>query len=219
MIYDYSLTDIKEKKIFLSDVEIFHRIFVEQTLNTIHRNNAMFNTSFIDALNFNDVLDLREKIDNSNFINKYNDLIEKSNNLIEKQDFIDFYSLEELLSISENLHTNFNQDIEKEAEKYLKTKKQYQEDKTIWEPIYNIIKSMNPFNPTINQGKNLIYLTRNLYNKITTQAEEDNYKYFLNDQAKIAQDLLKDTQIDNITSLIETLKLIQDYSYNKYTSF
>ena len=219
MMYDYSLSDIKDKKVFLSDVEIFHRMFVEQTLNIMHRNNAMFSTSFIDALSFDDILDLREKIDNSNFIEKYNQLINRSNELIEKKDFIDFYSLEELLSISESLHLNFNSDIEKEAQRYLKNKKQYEQDKAIWEPIYNIIKSLNPVVSTINKSSNLIYLTRNIYNAITNQQEEDNYKYLIKEQSKIAENLLKDTQVDNGTSLIETLKLIQDYSYNKYSSF
>ena len=219
MIFDYSLTNIEDKKIFLSDVEIFHRIFIEQTLNTLHRNNAMFNISFIDALNFNDILDLREKIDSTNFINKYDSLINKSNELIEKKDFIDFYSIEELMSISENLHINFNKNIEQEANKYLKSKRHYQEDKAIWEPIYNIIKSLNPLTSTIDTTKNLIYLTRNVYNQITTKKEENNYKQFLTEQAKVAKNLIKNTQVDNGTSLIETLKLIQDYSYNKYSNF
>jgi len=219
MIFDYSLTNIEDKKIFLSDVEIFHRIFIEQTLNTLHRNNAMFNISFIDALDFNDILDLREKIDSTNFINKYDSLINKSNELIEKKDFIDFYSIEELMSISENLHINFNKNIEQEANKYLKSKRHYQEDKAIWEPIYNIIKSLNPLTSTIDTTKNLIYLTRNVYNQITTKKEENNYKQFLTEQAKVAKNLIKNTQVDNGTSLIETLKLIQDYSYNKYSNF
>jgi len=219
MIFDYSLTNIEDKKIFLSDVEIFHRIFIEQTLNTLHRNNAMFNISFIDALDFNDILDLREKIDSTNFINKYDSLINKSNELIEKKDFIDFYSIEELMSISENLHINFNKDIEQEANNYLKSKRHYEEDKAIWEPVYNIIKSLNPLTSTINTTKNLIYLTRNVYNQITTKKEENNYKYFLTEQAKVAKNLIKNTQVDNGTSLIETLKLIQDYSYNKYSNF
>ena len=219
MVFDYSLSDIKEKKIFLSDVEIFHRIFVEQTLNIMHRNNAMFNTSFIDTLDFNDILNLREKIDSTNFINKYNILIQKSNELIKKQDFVDFYSIEELLSISENLYTDFNEDIEIEAQKYLKKKKLYQEDKAIWEPVYNIIKSFNPISSMIDQSKNVLYLTRNVYNKITTKKEEDIYKYFLKEQAKITQNLAQNMQIDNGTSLIETVKLIQNYSYNKYSKF
>lgn len=219
MIFDYSLTDIKDKKIFLSDVEIFHRIFVEQALNTLHRNNSMFSITFIDALEFSDILDLREKIDDNNFIEKYNNLINKSSQLIEKKDFIDFYSLEELLSISETLHSNFNQDIEKEASRYLKSKKEYEKDKAVWEPIYNIIKSLNPVTPYINKGKNLIHLTRNVYNRLTTQDEEDVYKYFLNDQTEVAKKLIEETQVDNGTSLIETLKLIQDYTYQKYSSF
>jgi hypothetical protein len=219
MIFDYSLTDIKDKKVFLSDVEIFHRIFVEQTLNILHRNNSMFNVSFIDALNFNDVLDLREKIDNNNFIEKYNQIIEKSSNLIKKQDFIDFHSLEELLSISENLYKNFNIDIESEANKYLKNKKQYQKDKSIWEPVYNIVKSLNPMTSYIEEGQNLIHLTRNIYNNLTSDKEENVYKHFLNDQTEIAKLIIKNRQLDNSTSLIETLKLIQNYTYEKYSNF
>lgn len=219
MIFDYSLTDIKDKKVFLSDVEIFHRIFVEQTLNILHRNNSMFNISFIDALNFNDILDLREKIDNNNFIEKYNQIIEKSSNLIKKQDFIDFHSLEELLSISESLYKNFNIDIESEANKYLKNKKQYQKDKSIWEPVYNIVKSLNPMTSYIEEGQNLIHLTRNIYNNLTSDKEENVYKHFLNDQTEIAKLIIKNTQLDNSTSLIETLKLIQNYTYEKYSNF
>lgn len=219
MIFDYSLTDIKNKRIFLSEVEIFHRIFVEQTLNILHRNNSMFSLAFIDALSFDDILDLREKIDSSNFIEKYNEIINKSSSLIKKQDFIDFHSLEELLSISENLYKDFNIDIEKEASKYLKSKKQYQEDKSIWEPTYNIVKSLNPISSYIENGENLIYLTRNVYNKLTSKKEENIYKYFLDNQTEIAKKLIEDTPVDNGSSMIDTLKLIQNYSYEKYSNF
>lgn len=179
----------------------------------------MFNISFIDALNFNDVLDLREKIDNNNFIEKYNQIIEKSSNLIKKQDFIDFHSLEELLSISENLYKNFNIEIESEANKYLKNKKQYQKDKSIWEPVYNIVKSLNPISPYIEDGENLIHLTRNVYNNFVSKKEEDIYKYFINEQIEVAKSIINDTQFDNSKSLIETLKLLQNYTYEKYCNF
>ena len=219
MIYDYSLADIENRKVFLSDVEIFHRIFVEQVFNTIHKKNSIFNISFIDDLEFSDVLDLRKKIDDTNFISKYNELISKSSELIEKKDFIDLYSLEELLSISEVIHKNFKADIENEADKYLHRQQRDRDEKAIWEPIYNIIKSLNPMSSYTDNGKNLLYLTRNVYNKITTNQEQNNYLNFINNQDKVIKDLLKNTQIDNATSLVDISSLLRRYIYEKYENY
>jgi len=219
MIYDYSLTDIEEKKVFLSEVEIFHRIFVEQVLNTIHKNNSLFNISFIDALEFSDIIDLREKIDNTNFITKYNELILKSTELIKQKDYIDLFSLEELLSISENIHKNFKSDIEKEANKYFKMKNRNREDRAIWEPIYNIVMSLIPINSYIDNTKNILYMTRNVYNKITTSKELNSRVTYLEHQSKISRDLIQHTQIDNASSLIGISSLLMNYTYEKYERF
>lgn len=219
MIFDYSVADIENRKIVLSDVEIFHRMFVEQILNTMTKNNSLFNLYFIDSLSFKDIIDLREKIENTNFISKYNELITKSSNLIEKKDFIDLYSLEELLSISDNIHKNFKSDIEKEALKYLKSKNEYQQERVIFEPIYNIIKSINPIDSLVDRSKNLIYLTRNIYNKIVNNEQKDEYLNHINYQNKLAQDMIKSTQIENGTSLVEVFKLLRDYNYEKYERF
>ena len=219
MIYDYSLSDIENRKVFLSDVEIFHRIFVEQVFNTIHKKNSIFNISFIDALEFSDVIDLREKIDDTNFISKYSELITKSSELIEKKDFIDLYSLEELLSISDSIHKNFKTDIENEVDKYLNRQQRDRDDKAIWEPIYNIIKSLNPMSSYTDNGENILYLTRNVYNKITTNKEQNNYLNFINHQDKVAKDLIKNMQIDNATSLVGVSSLLKKYIYEKYEIF
>ncbi len=222
MIYDYSLSDIENKKIFLSDIEIFHRMFVEQIFNSMNQTTSAFDINFLDALKFEDILDLREKIDSTNFINKYNELILKSSLLVEKRDFIDFHSLEELIAISNEIHKNFKQDIEQEAEKYLKTTNQYIKDKSIWEPIYNINKSIlidMTAGVAYDIGKNLIYLARNIYNVISNKQENLTYQNQLKYQDEIAKKLLENTQIDNGTSLIEVLKLLNQYKYEKYENF
>ena len=219
MIYDYSLSDIENRKTILSDVEIFHRFFVEQVLNSMTRSSSLFNTSFLDALNFKDILDLREIIDNTNFIHKYNELISKSSKLIKQKDYIDFYSLKELLEISEILHKDFKSHIEKEAIHYLKSKKEYRQEASIFEPIYNLVKSINPISSSIDTGKNLIYLTRNVYNTITNTKEKDIYLEHVDYQNEMAHKLLKNTQIDNQSSLIEILNLLRNYTREKYENY
>ena len=121
--------------------------------------------------------------------------------------------------MSDDIHKNFKNDIEKESKKYLKSKKQYQQDKAIWEPVTNLIKSVNPISSYIDNGKNIIYLFRNVYNNFTNQKEENIYKEFLNQQSSIAQELIKNTHIENATSLIEVFKLLKEYQYKKYESF
>lgn len=219
MNFDYSLTDIENKKTILSEVEIFHRIFIEQVLNTLHRKNTLFDISFIDALTFKDVVDLRERIDQSSFIEKYNKLINKSSQTILKNDYIDFYSLQEILQLSNEIHLNFNKDIEKEAETYLNRQKTYSNEKKIWEPVYNIIKSLNPISSAVDQGKNLIYFTRNLYNVITDDKDKNIYQDFLEKQTSIAKNLLRSSDIENSTVLVETVKLLRQYLFEKYENF
>jgi hypothetical protein len=105
------------------------------------------------------------------------------------------------LSLSDDIHKNFKNDIEKESKKYLKNKKQYQQDKSIWEPVTNLIKSINPISPYVNNSKNIIYLFRNIYKNLTNQKEENEYKELLNQQSDIVSLPLNHTNLNGIIHL------------------
>ena len=219
MLFDYTIQDIKNKNIILSDVEIFHRIFIELVLNTLHRKNTMFDAYFIDSLEFDDIVHLRESIDNTNFIDKYNELIKISSKLLETKENINFHNIYDLLETSEQIYNNFKKNIEIEAKTYLIRKKNYKEEKMIYEPLYNLVRSFNPVSSYMDRTKNLIYFTRNIFNIIKNKKQEDYHINLVNNQSSLAENIAKKCDIDNRTVLVEVFKMLRQYTFEKYEGF
>lgn len=215
MLFDYSLSDIKNRKIFLSEVEVFHRIFIDQVFKILEREKI----DFFSKLSFKDIIDLREKIENSNFILKYNSIIEKSTNLIQKQDYIDFYSCSEIIELAESIRKEFYEQIDKDAENYVMNKEVQEQEHAILTPITKLIfsfTSLGTIQNFIDNTKNIIFAINGIYNYIFSKQEVEYKKLFFKQQQEIAKSIINKTNPELTTSFIDIFKLLQDYYLTKY---
>jgi hypothetical protein len=67
---DYSLTDFKNREIQLSELQVFWKIFIELLFETL--NKPKLSTELLDILSFEDVYNIRQPIQESTFIESYN---------------------------------------------------------------------------------------------------------------------------------------------------
>ena len=221
MIYDYSEKDIESKNIFLSEIEIFNRLFIEQVFTSLDRLSP--STNLIDSLNFGEVLSIRKILNNSDFILEYNKLITLSSKIIEQKEYIDFYSLLELTKISDELHSNFKVKIEEQIPFYIKKENRDQDNKIFFDSSFGLIKSLsglsNPFLSSVigglDAGTNLIHLLKNKYNMIANRNDNKAREEYHDRKNKLLTNILENSYIDNRSSMIDVLKILQHYNNSK----
>lgn len=119
---DYSLTDIDNRKIILSDIQIFWKIFLELVFEKI--NNISIPFELLDLLSFNDINEIRKPILESNFISNYDKIIKTGFLSIDKIDDNQLlYSVNEISKLAEIIQTEFTSAIEKELLSFLKKRR------------------------------------------------------------------------------------------------
>lgn len=221
MIFDYSLEDLGSQRTVLSEVEIFNRIFIERVFSTLDRVTP--NTKLIDQLSYADVFELRNIIDNSKFISKYNKLVDLSSEIISQKDHIDFYSLNELVEIADNIHSSFKLEIENEFISFVKKENRSNQSGIFIESGYGVIKSLSSIaNPiastafsTVDLGINSVHFIKNLYNIIRSKEDSDALDLYGKQKNQSLKKLLDKSSIDERTAMIDTIKLVQSYISEK----
>ncbi|MDI6734736.1 MAG: hypothetical protein QME42_00850, partial [bacterium] len=82
-LVDFSITDLVQRKTKLSDYEIFYRIFLRIIKD---KTQKLFPVEILDLLTFEDIVELRETLLHSGFVEKYNKLMEKTKERVEITD-------------------------------------------------------------------------------------------------------------------------------------
>jgi len=219
MLFDYSLSDLQKRKTYLNEVEIFHRIFIEQVFLILEREKK----DFFDKLTIKDILKLRSKIEESLFIEKYNELINKAVKLVQKKDAIDLYSLKEILELAEYIKQNFYDEIHRELNVYIKAKNnRFLKDNIIF-PSFKLVVSNLPIigniiNNTEELSKILIASINNIITNLNLKKLNNQKKLFFMQQ-KLANEIIDKLDIENKKELIDTLKIIKNYYDEKYENF
>lgn len=108
-LIDFSITDLARGKTKLSDYEIFYRIFLSIIKD---RTQKYFPIEILDLLTFEDIVELRNSLYHSGFVEKYNMLMEKTKQRIEIADTEQLIlSLDELSQFENELHMIFTNTV------------------------------------------------------------------------------------------------------------
>lgn len=225
MLYDYSVADIENRKTILSNIQIFHKILVEQIFE--YHESVGFPLSFLDKLSFEDILKIREVLGQREFVLKYNELIESSSKIINSDEYVDFYRIEQLFKISEDLYNNFFSQIEKEVKHYVKTNNRDFYEEGIVIPFVNILKSistrLNPIHSTTNfiseLSQNTLHLVRNLLGYIKNQKNLNSRKVYLKSYSDLTKKIIENSEISQKTTFHDFIRLLNDIYQNKYGKF
>jgi hypothetical protein len=120
-LMDFSLSDMANGRTYLSEMEVFFKIFVDLVKTTTHTH---FPVDFLDALSIEDVLDLHKLALEERFVEKYNTIQEKTKAGLSIHDPERLVLLMEELELFERqLHEEYLAAINKELPRYLKARK------------------------------------------------------------------------------------------------
>lgn len=106
---DFSITDLTRGKTKLSDYEIFYRIFLSIIKE---KTQKFFPVEILDMLTFEDIVELRNTLLHSGFVDKYNRLMEKAKQRVEITDTEQLIlSIDELSQFENELHLIFTDTV------------------------------------------------------------------------------------------------------------
>jgi len=108
-LIDFSITDLARGKTNLSDYDIFYRIFLRIIKD---KTQKFFPVEILDLLTFEDIVELRETLLHSGFVEKYNKLMEKTKERVEITDTEQLIlSVDELNQFENELHSIFTDTV------------------------------------------------------------------------------------------------------------
>lgn len=112
-LIDFSIADLASGKTKLSDYEIFYRIFISIIKD---KTQKFFPVEILDLLTFEDIVELRNTLLHSGFVNKYNRLLEKTKQRVEITDTEQLIlSVDELSQFENELHLIFTDTVATEV--------------------------------------------------------------------------------------------------------
>ncbi|HED01220.1 MAG TPA: hypothetical protein ENN18_12750 [Proteobacteria bacterium] len=108
-LVDFGITDLVQRKTKLSDYEIFYKIFLRIIKD---KTQKFFPVEILDLLTFEDIVELRETLLHSGFVEKYNKLMEKTKERVEITDTEQLIlNIDELNEFENELHSIFTDTI------------------------------------------------------------------------------------------------------------
>jgi len=219
---DYSLADIENRQILLSELQIFWKIFLELAFESMFRVSVPVN--LIDSLSFEEVCSLRQPIDNSDFKTNYDKLIKKAVDSIGKEDPDRIlYDIEELISIREKLSENFKEIFEKEL-KLLRKRKALESGKSLLKnsisiglsfiKTFPLISSICNVKSLVSEGREFWFNLKQSFKDI--QAVR-NHEIYLENKRNTLIKAIQKSEISNKASFIELVNLLTKTYTSKIT--
>lgn len=219
---DYSLADIENRQVILSELQIFWKIFLELAFESIFRSSVP--VTLIDSLSFEEVFSLRHPIDNSEFKTNYDNLIKKAVNSIGKDDPNKIlYDIEEIILIKEKLLEYFKEIFEKELE-LVRKRRALATGKHLLKNSINIglsfIKSLPlittiwNFNSLLSEGREFWFNLKQTFKDI--RAIKDHETYLENKKNTLIR-MIQKSEISNRACFIELVNLLTKTYTNKIT--
>lgn len=216
---DYSLTDIENRKIILSDIQIFWKIFLELVFEKI--NNLSIPFEMVDLLSFKDISELRKPILESKFIDNYDNIVKTAfEGMASRTDENLLFNVTEITQLAFNIEKEFTNKIETELIDYLKRKRKKSFLKIIGNSIniglgllpQTIIENLGL--GTFNERNSIRTNVLEVYNTNKSLKNRDVYR--INKQKSLEKFISK-FDIADKTSFLDSVQLIMSTLQNKTT--
>lgn len=219
---DYSLADINNRKILLSDTNIFWKLFLELAFETIHK--VSFPLENLDILSFDDIYNIRAPILSSDFQKDYDALINKCIESIKSREQVKIlYNIEELLSIRARITKNFTNIFDKELPILLKKKKAH-DAKILGKNTLSISLGALGFVPFLSTVANVAGIllsspsfVMNIWQKFMNKSAYEDYNSYLKMKEALLKSMIEQSEITDRTTLLDVVDLLMSVISKKMT--
>lgn len=216
---DYSLADLNKRKIILSEIQIFWKLFLELAFETMQKNPVPL--EFLDYLSFNDICELRNPIGKTNFKYTYDMLIKKSVAAIRKDDDNQLlYDVQELLCIKDNISKEYELLLTKEINAFLRKRGIDNIKQLGKETISFGLGAAGFFYPIIKAGTLILESPAfivNLNQNFNNLKAVSNYDMYLKHKEKVLKKSINEIAISDKAPLLEIVDMIMQAIAQKIT--
>ncbi len=210
---DYSIADIKNRKVILSETQIFWKIFLELVFETMHK--EMVSVELLDLLTFGDLLALRRPIEDTTFRENYDSLVRLSVKSVAQGDLQNaILTIEELLAIRDKLSNNFGEVFQKELPAFLK-KKAVGNVKGLGKNTVSVGLGVAGFFPPFSLIASVASLAMgtpafwmNLSQTFTSVRAINRYDKYQNTKEKALMDTIRKSDISDKSQLLDVVDMI-----------
>lgn len=208
----YSLADIEDRRVLLSDLQIFWKIFLEIFLENLQKNPLPI--ELLDELSFEDVISLRTPILESRFQQLYDALVKTAANSV-KDDRPEkvLFHVEELLKIKDDLSHSFQTIFEKDIPKLLQ-KKALTNVKSLGKNSVSIGLGIAGIFDPISSIISLILETRSLFVNLGSSYNSlkhwNNYQEYLLAKDTLLRKVIERSEIDDKAPLTDVAQMLHD---------
>ena len=213
---DYSLTDFSERRVTLSDTQVFLKIFFELAFEVLHKDALP--VELIDLLSFEDIYYLRKPIEKSSFRKKYDELIQKSVQIVRKSGTDPegvMKDIEAPLEILEQISKTFEEIFKKELPEFLRKKYKETTTKELRKSTLSLgigVAGLVPYVGNIVTVLDLLRSSRevfvNLHQSFKSRREINNYDLYLKNKERMLHQLIEKYSISEKSTLLDTLDLL-----------
>jgi hypothetical protein len=212
---DYSITDFFKHRVILSETQVFLKIFFEIAFETLYKNPIP--VELLDLLSFEDIKYLRKSLEESQFRQKYDELIQKSLQIINKAETISedtINGIEKLSELTEQISKTFEEAFSQELPNFLK--RRYKEmTKELRKSALSLGISVAGFLPHIGSvatGLDLLQASYevfiNLHQTFKNRKALSDYTLYLKSKERVIHQLIEKYSISEKSTLLDTVDLL-----------
>lgn len=143
---DYDLTDIRQQRVKLTELEIMAKLLIETILDSFQKD--IISTELLDKLSFDDIIAIRVPLTAASFQTRYDTIISGIIGKITGDKNEKLLDLHELETIRKLLQDTFNDIAENEMPKFLK-KKTRQSSKRLLESAFSVALGLLNYVPYV----------------------------------------------------------------------
>ncbi|MDP9315911.1 MAG: hypothetical protein M3R24_34490 [Chloroflexota bacterium] len=212
---DYSLADIENRQIVLSEAQIFWKIFLELALDAMRR--PMIPVELLDHLSFEDVYHLRKPIAESSFREKYDDVIVKAVSAAVQNDAQKIlFNLEELMRIQADISEAFEAMLDQELGRF-GGHQRIKDAKNLAKSTFSFgINLAGLFGPlaSLSTGIGITLAAPpflfNLFQMVKHWQAVDQYQVVLNEKERIVKKTIESSDIGDKTALLDAVSILKN---------
>lgn len=218
---DYDLVDIQQKRTRLSDEQILWKMFIELILDSFQK--YAFDIECLDMLTFEDIIQIKQPLFESNFQESYDNLIGRviSDASQSKKDL--FFNVSELEAIRKNLENTFKSVFEEQLPNFLK-KRAISQAKELGSISASIALGVLGFIPALGAISGFISLLKdspaflfNIGQTYSSMRSINNLNNYLKTKENYLKRSIDNSDLNDKTLMIDFVELLTIKISNKIT--
>jgi len=216
-LIDYSLTDLQNRETVLNEYQIFNKLFLSLAAESLKLKIAKID--LFDYLEFNDIIIIRQIIDNNNFRTNYREFLRLIIEGFKKNDPAEILlNHKNIMQIQQTLKREFKDRIDIEIQEFLKKMKKKRKlkagvgfGKGAVSILLGVGSLADPLYTFIGMAKDSPSTITNVTEIASNKSELDRKKNYVQQKKKLLAKIIDKGDFKDETMLLDMISLLSNY--------